>query len=66
MNNRVISLYRQLIKYSQELRLTDRDYFCDEIRKAFKLSKNLNKEQIEIQLEVFFIFLFLSFLNLES
>lgn len=58
MKNRAISLYRQLIKYSQELHLTDRDYFCDQIRKAFKLNKNLSKEKVEIELHVIFFFIF--------
>lgn len=54
MNNRTISLYRQLLKYSKELRLTDRDYFCDEIRKAFKSTKYSSKEEVELQLQVIF------------
>lgn len=47
MNIRAFSLYRRLLKYSKELYLTDRDYFCDRVRAAFRESSQLNQRQIE-------------------
>lgn len=40
----VLQLYRKLLKYGQELKLTDQTYFCKRVRKEFKTNKNLTSE----------------------
>lgn len=48
---RVLSLYRQLFRYSRELELTDQDYFCDRLRKLFKNNRGLPKADTEKQIQ---------------
>ncbi|XP_018573503.1 MIEF1 upstream open reading frame protein [Anoplophora glabripennis] len=40
-SNQVLKLYKDLLRYGQQLTLTDKDYFCRRIIKEFKKNKSL-------------------------
>lgn len=40
-NNRILKLYKDLLRYGQELTLTDKSYYYRKIREEFKKNKNL-------------------------
>ena len=42
----VLSLYRQLLRYGENLILTDKDYFCTRVRSEYAKNKNLNNTQL--------------------
>uniref|UniRef100_A0A915CRT5 Histone H2A n=1 Tax=Ditylenchus dipsaci TaxID=166011 RepID=A0A915CRT5_9BILA len=44
---RAIDLYRRLIGYSKQLKLTDRDYFCERIRQSYVASINKPESVVE-------------------
>ncbi|XP_014482415.1 PREDICTED: uncharacterized protein LOC106748430 [Dinoponera quadriceps] len=48
----VLKLYKDILKYGQNLRFTDKKYFRDRIREAFKTNKILTDEAaIDFQLK---------------
>lgn len=48
-----LSLYKRLLRYGQELQLTDRDYYANRIRSEFYQNKKLKLEnEIEFSLKV--------------
>ena len=44
MNLRALSLYRQLLRYGQNLRYTDKEYFSARIRQEFEKCRHLRDE----------------------
>ena len=38
---KVISLYRQLLRYSENLQFTDKNYFCERIRCEYEKNRTL-------------------------
>lgn len=57
MNNptssQVLRLYKHLIKYGRQLKLTDKKYFNYRIREEFKINKNItNPEEILFNFKV--------------
>ena len=44
MTLRALSLYRQLLRYGQNLRYTDKDYFSARIREEFEKYRHLSDE----------------------
>jgi len=51
--NRVLSLYRQMLRKGRQLKLTDRHYFNQIVRTEFKKNRNVNSSQdIKFQIEV--------------
>lgn len=52
MRTDILRLYKDLLRYGQNLRYTDKGYFHYRIRKAFQENKVLNDEKIiRFQLE---------------
>lgn len=48
-----LNLYKRLLRYGQQLQLTDRDYYANRIRSEFYQNKNLKLEnEIEFSLKV--------------
>ena len=47
--SKVISLYRQLLRYSENLKYTDKSYFCHRIRGEYNKNKNLTDNRIILQ-----------------
>ncbi|XP_059471996.1 mitochondrial ribosome and complex I assembly factor AltMIEF1 [Neocloeon triangulifer] len=48
----VLSLYKNILKYGKQIKLTDRDYYKQRIRKEFKSFKNLDAaEDIQFHVE---------------
>ena len=47
--SKVISLYRQLLRYSENLKLTDKSYFCYRIRGEYNKNKNLTDNRMILQ-----------------
>jgi hypothetical protein len=41
----VLQLYRDLLRYGQQLQFTDKDYFARRIRKEFKQAKNIESAE---------------------
>lgn len=41
----VLNLYKNLLRYSQQLKYTDKEYFARRIKKEFKQNKNLEGEE---------------------
>jgi len=53
----VLKLYKNILRYGETLRFTDKKYFIHRIRTAFKDNKNLtNEETIDFQLKVIMLF----------
>lgn len=50
MGHRVLSLYKQLIRYSNGFIFTDKNFFREYIRKSYK--KDLTDQEIEIHIKV--------------
>lgn len=51
--NQILKLYKDLLRYGQQLKLTDKDYFCDRIRSEFHKNKSLTEEsEINYNFEV--------------
>lgn len=44
--SKVISLYRQLLRYSENLQFTDKNYFCERIRCEYEKNKKLTDTEI--------------------
>lgn len=42
----ILKLYRDLLKYSQELKYTDKTYYKQYIRNQFEKNKDLNNESL--------------------
>ncbi|KAJ3642899.1 hypothetical protein Zmor_025647 [Zophobas morio] len=40
----VLKLYKNLLRYGQELKLTDKDYFCERIRYEFRKNRGLQEQ----------------------
>lgn len=56
-SRQVLQLYRNLMRYSKELKFTDQKYFQKRVRKEFKLNKDLTSEaDIEFNIKVNNIF----------
>lgn len=52
----VIRLYKDLLRYGQELKHTDKQYFYKRIRKEFKNNKVLaNPEEVQFNYQVLFL-----------
>lgn len=52
-NQQVLRLYKQLLKYGNQLQLTDKWYYMNRIRDEFKTNKTLKKpEEIEFSFKV--------------
>lgn len=50
---RALSLYKQLLRYSEELQFTDKDYYRREIRNQFEKYRHITEEeQIQLQFQV--------------
>ena len=43
---KVISLYRQLLRYSESLKFTDKNYFCERIRGEYEKNKDLTDTKL--------------------
>lgn len=39
----VLQLYKELLRYGQQLKLTDKDYFAQRIHKEFRKNKSLTE-----------------------
>lgn len=51
--NTVLKLYKDILRYGQNLKFTDKKYFRYRIREAFKTNKNLTDETtIDFHLKV--------------
>lgn len=49
----VLQLYRKLLRYGQQLKFTDQNYFNKRIRKEFRLNKDLESSaDIEFNIKV--------------
>lgn len=54
--NQILKLYKDLLRYGQQLRLTDKAYFCGRIKKEFKKNKSLtDPSDIQFNFEVIFL-----------
>lgn len=52
-SRQVLQLYRNLMRYSKELKFTDQEYFRRRVRKEFRLNKSLEtKADIEFNIKV--------------
>lgn len=52
MRNTVLKLYKDLLRYGENLKYTDKEYFRFRIRKNFKQNKHLiDQTEIEFQLQ---------------
>lgn len=52
-SRQVLQLYRNLMRYSKELKFTDQNYFRRRVRKEFNRNKNLQSEaDIEFYIKV--------------
>lgn len=51
-NASALSLYKNLVRYGQQLQYTDKEFFLKRIRMEFKNSKNFNQKQIQHALRV--------------
>lgn len=52
-NQQVLRLYKNLLKYGDQLKFTDKWYYINRIRDEFKANKNLKiAEQIEFSFKV--------------
>ncbi|XP_068898977.1 mitochondrial ribosome and complex I assembly factor AltMIEF1 [Tenebrio molitor] len=40
----ILKLYKDLLRYGQGLRFTDKDYFCNRIRREFRKNRELGDE----------------------
>lgn len=53
MRNTVLKLYKDLLRYGENLKYTDKEYFRFRIRKNFKQNKHLTDQtDIDFQLQV--------------
>lgn len=51
--NQILQLYRQILRYGQQLKLTDKEYFKGRIRDEFKRNRLLtNSEEITTHFKV--------------
>lgn len=51
---RILKLYKDLLRYGEELNLTDKNYFKQRIKKEFRRNKNLQDDkEITFYFEVF-------------
>lgn len=51
--SQVLQLYKTLLRYGQQLKLTDQTYFCNIIRKEFRSQKDAKSQtQIEFLIKV--------------
>ncbi|XP_026463884.1 MIEF1 upstream open reading frame protein [Ctenocephalides felis] len=41
----VLRLYKNLLRYGQNLQYTDKDYFCNRIRKEFRNNKTCSRTE---------------------
>lgn len=41
----ILKLYKDLLRYGQQLKLTDKDYFCDRVRRDFLNNKCLTDQK---------------------
>jgi hypothetical protein len=49
----ILKLYKDLLRYGQGLRFTDKDYFCNRIRREFRKNRELGDEsEISFNFEV--------------
>lgn len=52
MRNTVLKLYKDLLRYGENLKYTDKEYFRFRIRKNFKQNKDLiDQTEIDFQLQ---------------
>lgn len=51
----VLNLYKKLLRYSEELLLTDKSYFVQRIRKEFNESKAASAEVASFHFKVFIV-----------
>lgn len=52
----ILRLYKDLLRYGESLKFTDKDYFRRSIRKSFKNNKNLIDEaSIDFQFKVIYV-----------
>lgn len=53
MRHTILRLYRDLLRYGENLKYTDKDYFRYRIRKGFKENKSIiDQNAIDFQLQV--------------
>lgn len=53
MRNAILKLYKDLLRYGEELRFTDKKYYRQRIREEFKQNKTLTEvADIDFQLKV--------------
>lgn len=53
----ILKLYKDLLRYGQNLKLTDKDYFCKRIRGEFRKNRDLTEQSaINFNFEVRFNF----------
>lgn len=53
MRNAILKLYKDLLRYGEELRFTDKKYYRRKIREEFKENKTLTEAaDIDFQLKV--------------
>jgi len=49
----VLTLYKKLLRYSNSLQYTDKDYYCARVRGEFWKNRNLtDKQEVNFQLQV--------------
>lgn len=52
-NQQVLRLYKNLLKYSDQLQFTDKSYYVNRIKDEFRTNKSLTKsEEIEFNFKV--------------
>ncbi|XP_034257065.1 MIEF1 upstream open reading frame protein [Thrips palmi] len=42
--NQVLGLYRNLLRYGQQLKFTDQNYFKERVREEFRTNRNVTSE----------------------
>lgn len=53
LRSEILGLYKNLLRYSQRLRFTDKKYFVHRVRKGFLENRELtNQEEIEFYYKV--------------
>lgn len=52
MRNTILKLYKDLLRYGEQLKLTDKKYYRNRIQQSFKQNKTLvDKTEINFQLQ---------------
>ena len=44
--SKAVNLYRQLLRYSESLKFTDKNYFCERIRGEYEKNKDLTDTKL--------------------